>query len=107
MLEPTPDGPDNDVRVELDINGTTVTTVSFHSTESRAWQEIIEANLLKEKGNKLTVTLTNADKKGSLVLRTPSCTTPLLERSACGAREAPSRLARPRLRVDDRRFPVE
>lgn len=69
VVEPDPAGSNSDVVLRLDINGTSVTTNSFGSTQGRVLQEIVEANLLKETGNTLTATLTDTDKEGSCVLR--------------------------------------
>jgi hypothetical protein len=52
---------DQDVTVKWSLNGTDVLGLSFSTGEPRAWQEILESNLLKAKNNELTVTLTNSD----------------------------------------------
>jgi hypothetical protein len=52
---------DQDVTLKWSLNGTDVLGMSFSSAEPRAWQEILESNLLKAKNNELIVTLTNDD----------------------------------------------
>jgi hypothetical protein len=49
---------DQDVTLKWSLNGTDVAGLSFSTGEPRAWQEILDSNLLKAKNNELIVSLT-------------------------------------------------
>jgi len=59
-------GNDDDISVTWKLNGTEFLSQGFSSTEARAWQAVVPKNLLKAKGNKLTVNLSDADDTGSI-----------------------------------------
>jgi hypothetical protein len=69
VTNPTLDGKNNDVNVQLSLNGTDVLDLQFTSDPARAWQEIVQGGLLKEKDNKLTAKLTDSDKAGAISLK--------------------------------------
>jgi hypothetical protein len=69
VVNPTPDGSDGDVNLEMSINGTVVSDVRFTSVQGRPWQEIVEVGVLKDGDNKLTAKLTDTDKAGSVELK--------------------------------------
>ncbi len=59
-------GDDDDISVVWTLNGTDILNRGFSSTEARAWQAVVPKNLLKARGNKLTVKLTDTDATGSI-----------------------------------------
>jgi hypothetical protein len=69
VTNPDPSGKDSDVIVAMSINGTDVLDLTFTSTEGRAWQEIVQGGLLKEKDNKLTAKLADSDNSGEISLK--------------------------------------
>jgi len=58
--------PDGNATLEVTLNGTSVLTQAFDTEPQRSWHEVIEANLLKETGNVLTVSRTSGS--GSLTV---------------------------------------
>jgi hypothetical protein len=69
VVNPVPDGSDSDVKLEMSINGTVVSDVTFTSSQGRPWQEIVEVGVLKDGDNKLTAKVTDADKAGSMTIK--------------------------------------
>lgn len=55
-----------DVSLEWTLNGKDVLIQTFGTGEARAWQEIVEKNILKASDNKLTVRLTDTDNDGEI-----------------------------------------
>ena len=55
-----------DVSLEWTLNGKDVLIQTFGTGEPRAWQEIVGKDTLKASDNKLTVRLTDKDKKGAI-----------------------------------------
>jgi hypothetical protein len=60
--------PSGSVHLQMTLNGTTVVDEPF-SGGAKAWQEIVESNLLLAVGNELIATLTDIDGAGSITLR--------------------------------------
>jgi hypothetical protein len=55
-----------DVSLEWTLNGGRVLTQTFGTGEARAWQEVVDKNLLKTRDNKLNVRLTDTDHEGAI-----------------------------------------
>ena len=62
--------------LEWTLNGKDVLIQTFGTGEPRAWQEIVGKNTLKASDNKLTVRLTDKDKKGEIGIQDVVMITP-------------------------------
>jgi hypothetical protein len=63
-----PDVGDGNVTLEMTLNQIVVVEQSFTSGEARAWQEVVESNVLRAEDNELTARLVDQDDAGGITL---------------------------------------
>ena len=59
---------EGNVTLQMELNDVVILEQTFTSNEARGWQEIVEANVLREEENELTARLVDTDDAGSITL---------------------------------------